>query len=271
MASVLELDLTGIYRPRLQDLVQEEPYANGVAVIASNDYVCCPKPSYAPLQGTRADFTSMDDAFMNLNFARFSIENGSSLVLTSVMRVVASFQDYPKSYQRFAFVFSGHGSDDGGIVMQDGEKISLEDLVQFFQPRTAPKIAHWPKMYFIDACRGQRDLQSVLTAKGIGQTLPRLCVPAEGNMLIAFSTAPRCRAYDRKAEGGCWLPFLARKLKELDASVTDVLTAVNAEVFACFQEQPGEKIQQPHFESTLHDNVFLLREAVAAKAERGKL
>ena len=271
MASVLELDLTGIYRPRLEGFLREAPYANGLAVIASNDYVSCPKPSYAPLQGTRADFTSMDDAFMNLNFARFPIQNGSSLVLTSVMRVVASFQYYPKSYQRFAFVFSGHGSDDGGIVMQDGDKISLEDLIQFFQPRTAPKIAHWPKMYFIDACRGQTDLQSVLTAKGGGQALPRLCVPAEGNMLIAFSTAPRCRAYDRKAEGGCWLPFLARKLKELDASVTDVLTAVNAEVFACFQEQPGGKIQQPHFESTLHCNVFLLREAVAAKAERGEV
>ena len=264
-------DLTEIYRHRLEALVKEEPYANGLAVISTNDYAFCPKLSYAPLQGTRVDFRSMDDAFMSLNFARFPVQNGSSLVLKTVMRVAASFQSYPESYQRFAFVFSGHGSDNDRIVMQDGEEINLEDLIQYFQPGTAPKIGHWPKMYFIDACRGQEELNSVLATKGGGQTRLHLKVPEKGNILIAFCTAPRCKAYERKAKGGCWLPFLARKLKELDASVMDVLTAVNEEVLACFQDQPGGKIQQPELKGSLNCHVFLLREAIAAKAKHGKV
>ena len=270
MACAPELDLGGNFRHRLETIVQEEPYANGLAVITSNDYIYCPK-SYSPLHGTHADFMCMDDAFMALKFARFPVQNGSSLVLRAVMRAVASFQDYPLSYHNFAFVFSGHGSDDGGIVMQDGEKVSMEELIQPLQPRRAPKIAQWPKMYFIDACRGNADLHSVLSAKGAGEKPPFLCVPEKGNMLIAFSTIPGYRAYDRQSKGGCWLPFLARKLKEMDASVTDVLIAVNEEVFACFQEPSGGKIQQPQFESTLYRNVFLLREAIAAKAEHGKV
>ena len=271
MACAAAIGFGGISEQHLTTIVQKERNANGLAVIATNDYNYCPVRDYEPLEGTYTDFVCMHDAFTNLNFAIYRVENKSSRLLATIMRVVASFKDYPTSYEKFAFIFSGHGSDDGALVMQDGEKLSIEQLIEQFQPRNAPQMVHWPKMFFIDACRGRIDMQSVnLSPKGGGKKLSGLRVPEEGNMLVAYSTAPRCRAYDRQAKGGCWFPFLAKKLKEMDASVTDILTEVNQEVFGCFQDNPLEKIQQPHFESSLHHNVFLRREANAAKLARGK-
>ena len=269
MACAAGIGFEAIGEKHLMTTVRKERYANGLAIIVTNDYNGC--PGYQPLEGTYADFVYMEDAFMDLNFAPFRVENKSSRLLATIMRVVASFKHYPPSYHMLAFAFSGHGSDDGAIIMQDGEKLYIEELIQQFQPGNALEMAHWPKMFFIDACRGKIDMKRVPLPKGGGEKLSCLLVPEEGNMLIAYSTAPRCQAYDRQDKGGCWFPFLAKKLKEMDASVTDVLTEVNKEVFACFQDYPGAKIQQPHYESSLHRNVFLRREANDAKLARGKL
>ena len=241
MAYAAQSDLEGKILHCLDALVQEKPYANGLAVIASNDY-----GSGVPSFGIHTDLTRVDDACTSLNFARFPVQNVSNPVLLNIMHVVASFPHYRPSYGHFVFVFRGHGSDDG-IMTQDGTVVRMEGLIRLFQPGRARKMAHWPKMFFIDACR---DMHGIFAANG-GKGQPPLLGPEDENTLIAYSPAPKCRTHARHAEDQQWLSLLTGRLAKVDAPLTDVLNAVNREAFDMFQKERGGIVQLPHFESSL--------------------
>ena len=241
MAYAAQSDLEGKVLRCLHTLVQEKPYANGLAVIASNDY-----GAGVPSFGIHTDLTRVDDAFMSLNFAHFPVQNVSNPVLLNVMHVVASFPHYRPSYRNFVFIFRGHGSGDG-IMTQDGTVVRMEELIRLFQPRRAQKIAHWPKIFFIDACR---DMHGIFAANG-GKEQPPLLGPEDENTLIAYSPAPKCRTLARHAEDRQWLSLLTERLTKVHAPLTDVLCAVNQEAFEMFQNEGGGIVQLPHFESTL--------------------
>ena len=154
------------------------------------------------------------------------------------------------------FVFSGHGNEGGLIYLQDGSAVSIDD--QIITPFNLGQV------FLFDACRGKEHSQTVevpkgRSAKGVvndsgGATtvMERLRVP-EGS-LVAYSTMPRYRAWDREGEGSTWLQTVAKRIKEdHTSSIEDVLTAVNKDLF----EAGLENGQQPERLSKLNDLVFL--------------
>ena len=242
----------------LDQLVQANPEANGLAIVISNDYKEIKEVE--SLTGTTVDAKHMIDTFTVLKFATYHQQNIRRDRLIEVVHTAASYQEYPDSYRRIAVVFSGHGTNEQ-LFTQEGARVDINDILRPFHPERAPFLGKIPKLFFIDACRGEKSNPGVYVPRG-GELVSTLHVPEQGNFLIAYSTMPEYRSYEVKGQGGIWITALAKKLKEENASILDILTRVNEKMVEEFQ-RPGraKSMQQPELLSRLNEEVNLFKEA----------
>lgn len=245
----------------VHNIVLRNPTANGLALIFSNEYM--KTPHWDTLTGTMIDAESMKSTFECLNFAVHYNSNTTRKELLDILHVVASYKKYPSSYRRIVVVFSGHGTINQQLITEEGEPITVEEMLAVFYPETAPNLGGIPKLFFIDACRGDTGDPGVVVPKGCEDVTLR--VPHHGNFLIAYSTMPNYKSFEQKGKGGIWMTSLAAKLRDEDASVLDILTKVNEELIARFQSLEMQMcVQQPELHSCLNEEVNLWREAVQA-------
>lgn len=253
------------------EAIIQYPTANGLAVVISNDYE---HTKVAALKGTHEDAKVMRSTLCELKYAvvtRHNITKRDTLQLIEKMKT----SEYPDSYQRIIFVFSGHGTYNDHLQTQDCESVSLPELVEQFLPKNAPNLIKIPKLFFIDACRGSLVDPGVVIPRAGGakdptkSSLPRggnplkmIKLPSIGNYLLAYSTIPNHKSFEL-ASGGLWMSSLAEKLMTENKSVLDILTQVNQDFIRKHQSTWSslECVQQPELYSTLNETVNLLNEA----------
>ncbi len=238
----------------------------GFALIISNDY--SNTPELPTLTGTKVDAKLMDETFKALKFDTRPEHNLGRGRLMEIMRETAG-RNYPKSCKAIAVVFAGHGNSDDCLCMQDGNTVTIfREIVEEFLPGKAPTIGSIPKLFFIDACRGDATTQSVTVPRGGGNKVATLRVPDQGNFLLAHSTMPNYEAYELKGKGGIWMTSLARKLRTSRKSVEDILSEVNQDMMQLFQSPEWSgRMQQPEKLSRLNEIVYLHPEVAAGKPE----
>ena len=236
-------------------VVLRKPIANGLAIIVAN--VRSFKEEHDDLPGAEKDHGAMLHTFNELQFATVSILNRPKCDITSAVEAAATLK-YPPHYKRIAFVFSGHG--DGDYIYTYEDSIDLQyDIYRPLMPGVSPHLAEIPKLFFIDACRGAgmdrgvRIPDGELVSRG-GRA------PSLGNYLLAYSTLPRMKAFE-KPSGGYWSQHLANQLLVSEKSVVDVLTEVNGKMLDEFEQRDLRFLQQPHLDSTLRQPFSLLKEA----------
>ena len=245
----------------LDKLVRSKPSANGLAIIIGNEKSY--KPEQVRLSGTIKDLEAARDAFESLMFTTLPIRNASAREIIDIVQA-ASHYAYPACYKRLAFVFSGHG--DATCIYAHDLPVPLQTHVfDPWMPKDSPHLAHIPKLFFLDSCRGDAVDQGVFTlrpsgpvAKGAGRA------PSVGNYLLANSTLPTMQAFEKPYAGGYWMQHLARELRidgNINRSLTDILHRVNAQLVAEMQHFHCKNIQQPVLESTLHESIYPIREA----------
>ena len=182
-------------------VVKEQPQANGLALIISNDY--SHTKGLTTLIGTIKDNTNMKNTFEELSFAVINDHNVTYSKMLALISSVVSFKHYPSSYKRIVFAFSGHGKDDYLLYTNDNEPTTIDTkyiLEQFSEP---PHLAEIPKLVFIDACRGDLPNPGRLVSKG-GKNISRI-IPAGGSWLVAYSTLPKQKSYEEQGKGGMWM------------------------------------------------------------------
>ena len=244
---------------KLRESILRRPVANGLAIIIANENSS--NPSHQPLRSARKDLENMKDTFEVLRFATLPILNASKEQVLAAIRAAAKYKNYPPCYKRIAFAFSGHG-DQNVIYAHDGP-IETNQLYDPLQPLNAPHLAHIPKLFFMDACRGPNEDRGVeVVARG--KTEPprnRIPVPSYGNYVLAFSTMPSMKAYELKDVGGVWMNKVSKELRTNRKSILDVLTEVNGKLLNEFRLSGFEFYQQPVLESALNEPFGLLEEA----------
>ena len=230
-------------------VVARKPIANGLAIIVAN--VQSLKEEHDDLPGAEKDYEAMLHTFNELQFATVSILNRPKCDITSAVEAAAKLR-YPPHYKRIAFVFSGHGDGDYIYTYEDSIDLRYE-ICGPLMPRVSPHLAEIPKLFFIDACRGADVDRGVLVSRG-GRA------PSLSNYLLAYSTLPRMKAFE-KPSGGYWSQHLANQLLVSENSVVDVLTEVNGKMLDEFEQRGLPYLQQPHLNSTLLRPFSLLKEA----------
>lgn len=282
-------------RTELKDIAK--PDSKGLAVIITNDYR--ENSGYTELTGTIEDGDRLKTAFEKLGFAVHWEKNAS---LETLKRLVYELGDLEyesvKDYKCIALVFSGHGVTGGELITQDGKSFdTCSQLISPILPGRAPKIGGIPKIFVIDACRGDNRTETVkvpkiATGKGNavdddselsrpkpegdpvhqkkgGYEIPLQDLPKEGNFLVAYSTLPGCIANEYKGQikGSLWLDIIARKVQECDVSVEDLLTDVNEELLNKCREEKYD-YQQPEKVSRLNKRLYLLGDDLSISTGR---
>lgn len=246
----------------MSQVVSENPEANGLALIVTNSYDGCRR--LETLSGTKSDGARMKESFQALNFATYHQHNLSRDATVHLIHGLANFNEFPPTYRRVAFVFSGHGGADHVLYSGDGEVMRVSDILSAFFPERAPLNGNITKLFFIDACRGKQVNGGVIVPRS-GREIETLTIPKQGNFLVAYSTTPDHLSYEERAKGGIWISTLAEKLRHRNASVHDILAEVNREL-VCKYQRPSYAgyVQQPEFISRLNEPVNLFREAKEA-------
>lgn len=249
----------------VSEAVSRYPEAIGVAIVVSNDYQ---NSRLVPLAGSHTDSKVMSEALLQLKFAVVCRHNVRKRDLVILIRDVTNDVKYPPSYRRVIFAFSGHGTRDNFLYTQDGDMVCINELLETFK---TPRLVDIPKLFFIDACRGDKTDPGVPVARGKGKTsspkggtglkLERL--PSCGNFLVAYSTIADYKSFEMGVKGGIWMTALAEKLLTEDKSILDILTKVNQEFTENYQQswETCRSVQQPELVATLNEVVNLCREA----------
>ena len=224
------------------------PTSSGLAVIITNDYVGA---KHTDLKGTHSDGERMKDAFVALKFDVCWKKNVNQNDIQQLWGEISSFSfESVRHYKCMVFVFSGHGEPeghDGKLIMQDDTKIDIcAEFIAPVLPGNAKMIGDIPKIFFIDACRGEQITETVDvprqgiahkgSAKKGGYEISLRKLPKEGNFLVAYSTLPGCRSNefigDRK--GSLWLDILAQLLPAKHATIDDIPSDVNEELLGYY-------------------------------------
>lgn len=246
----------------LDDLVAAKPSANGLAIIVANEWSY--RDDHVQLGGTGIDLEAITKAFESLKFATLPIKNASGQQIVDIIQAAADRQ-YPDSYKRLAFVFSGHG-DRECIYAHDSKIKWQEHIFDPWLPRASPHLAKIPKLFFFDACRGRHADLGVPTVQyqtAGGPVAKGGRSPSVGNYLLACSTMPTMQAFEEPGAGGYWMKHLAKELQSdtnTCCSLIQILTKVTREVV---EEMGGNYgcMQQPVIETTLYETIYPIKEA----------
>lgn len=252
------------WRPDVPQVIADNQTANGLAVIITNSYEGSQCRRLEPLLGTKSDGDRMKESFLKLNFSICRHHNLSKEATMQLLYSAATYEPFPPSYRRVAFVFSGHGAADHTLYTGEGDTMKVSDILMAFFPERAPRNGNIAKLFFIDACRGKQTNSGVIVPRS-GREIKTLTVPKHGNFLVAYSTTPDHLSYEERAKGGIWITSLADKLGRKNASVHDILVEVNSELVSKYQKSSyANYVQQPEFISRLNESVNLYKEAKVA-------
>lgn len=171
----LQQPLTTQAQAELQRTVRANPTAIGLALVIANQ--CGSQPHQKPLAGVEKDYDRMKETFTKLRYAIYGRKDASREELLAMLEAVATFRFAPEyPYKRIVFVFSGHG---GLVWFPDGQKsdnvcthtgdVPIAEIVARLQPCRAPNLEKLPKLFFIDACRGDLKMQGVMVPRGGGR------------------------------------------------------------------------------------------------------
>lgn len=230
-------------------------------LIVTNEYT--PGSKLHVLSGTRQDGEDMKEAFIQHNIETHWETNVSKERFLALLdEAIQNLKSNPScdNLKFIAFVFSGHGAKGDLLVMQDGETVELiEHVVNRFTSESC--IAHIPKLFFVDACRGGEKLKNVLSIKSSGSTGLDASIEfasSKGNFLLAYSTVADRVSYISGQDGSRWMSRIATEIFRSGSvdSIQGILSHVNSNL--CWYQQDSsvrgkdDKFQQPEIIDTLH-------------------
>ena len=192
----------------------------------------------------------MRETFEQFGYDIKQLKNKEATV-PAVTALVSQLSQYMKDYngpvynddggiKAIAFAFAGHGSNENVVRDNDNEDLFLRNVVEpLVDPTsTGKKCPKIPKLFFIDACRGNEVI-----------TVPRerAIDNIQGNFNIEYATIEGYKAYDDS-----WTPVLARELRENDDTYQNVMAEARRKAHEKYL------LQQPQTQGQLNIGTFKL-------------
>ena len=217
--------------------------------------------------GSQEDVRQIEALFAALGFEVRKRENLSRLHLLDELDDVAC-QDH-SAYDCFVLWLMSHGRS-GEVLCSDGNTIPVQTLHDMMSE--CDTLSGKPKLFFIQACRGDKEDQGVSVACDTGHSSnkdfspnqvdspidavkkPSPRVPKHADFLYAFSTVDEYVSYRDKALGGYYVRGVVEALREraVHDHLLDILTVVNQKV----SENEIKRLKQmPEVNHTLRKKV----------------
>lgn len=261
----LDIDLPCLPAPDgidswMVEAINRTPESNGLAILIGCTKSC--KHKGERLNGVVKDLSKLISTFEQLMFTTLCLDDPSVEIVRGVIDYTSKLNEtaimLPENWRRIVLTFSGHGNDKH-LLAKDGEIDFRQDILLPLQALKAKNLACIPKLFFIDACRGNEVDTGVFIPRGVVARGGRT-VPSEGNYFIAFSTLLGMQSFENSFRGGLWMQILSEELinpDNIDKDIDLVTRIVNKKI----TEIGNTHLQQPINHSTLNDEIYLLREA----------
>jgi len=167
-------------------------------------------------QGSKSDEEAIARLFNELHFIVEIRQNLGGLEIQKVAQEMAA-RDH-SNYGAFVLCVMSHGDRKDVIYGVDNRKAGMEDLMSEFTPTNCPTLENKPKLFFIQACRGNKSDRrmnrltesteniaedGIQTMNSPDADLANGLSAREADFLLAFATVPGYKAW-RSKQAGSW-------------------------------------------------------------------
>ena len=138
---------------------QMDKSPHGIAVIINNHKFHSINPTEKPMlnrRGSLVDENNLCAMWTNLGYDIHVLKNYTASELLDELKKVA-LQSH-NAYDSFVCCILSHGYCDG-VYGADGQQVKIKDIINLFEGGNSPTLFGKPKMFFIQACRGDDEDQ----------------------------------------------------------------------------------------------------------------
>ena len=235
----------------------------GFCLILENENFSQQSPSTRGLGrriGSAVDSQQLMDTFQGLGFQVILRKDLGMKALRLTLKQVASL-DHTNS-DCFVCIVLTHG--DHGILYASDNRYPIDNLFKYFLGNVCPTLVGKPKMFFIQACQGNRLDPGVIVQADAHDSAGFFKIPTYADFLIAYSSIPGFYSF-RNTEKGCWfIRALVQSLQEFHQhyDLLTIMTIVCQRVAYDYQSQAvtpemSHMKQVPCITSMLTRRVFL--------------
>ncbi|XP_046376831.1 caspase-3-like isoform X1 [Haliotis rufescens] len=203
--------------------------------------------------GTRSG-TDVDasNIYQNLKALGFTVEMHTNKTTGDMKKIMteAAKKDFSNS-DCFACVILSHGEE--GAVYGTNGPVEIKDLVDPFKGHRCQSLAGKPKLFFIQACRGQGldegvDVSDALGVKGDGDEDVEMApvtyrIPTEADFLMAYSVVPGYFSWRNSSRGSWFIQALCAVLEKYGhkLDLMTMMTRVNKLVAYDFESNASKE------------------------------
>ncbi|XP_018611670.1 caspase-6-like [Scleropages formosus] len=224
------------------------------------------KEPLAERRGSDADRENLKERLEDLNFEVTPYNDLTKKEM--VCKLERASKNSHEDDDCFVCVFLSHGEKDNIYAKDD--MISIQDIMSFFKGDACRSLVGKPKIFIIQACRGEKfdnpvtamcDDDDVLGGNA-EQTVEEKAVlntlPAGADFLMCYSVAEGYFSFRHIEHGSWYIQDLCEVLKQYGTSLefTELLTLVNRKVSMRSTSNVNAKKQVPCFASMLTKKLY---------------
>ncbi|XP_022090365.1 caspase-3-like [Acanthaster planci] len=260
----------------IDNVYQMKSKPRGIAIIINNKHF----RTMNTRKGTDIDGKNLNYVFEKLGFTTLVKNDQTGEQMQQIFRDTASHNH--STFDCFILAILTHGVE-GAIYGTDERIVKIEHITSYFEGGRCPTLAGKPKLFFLQACRGerfdsgheatdskavapsdadatqdsiaplsdeelaQRMLQRELEDDTDASNAIRSKLPSQSDMLLAYATVPGFVSW-RNSERGSWFVQAMSEVFMEHAPKEDLLsmmTIVNNKVALAFESSSGRNKQIP--------------------------
>nr|QDF63029.1 caspase-3B [Dugesia japonica] len=188
--------------------------------------------------GTDKDFKQLRQVFKTLKFEVEPFKNCTCRQINENLKQLSQRKDLDGVSMMVCIILS-HG-DEGIIYGTDGI-VELDRLFGYFKGDKCKGLIGKPKIFFIQACRGQKYDKGVSADSIISNYIEK--IPIEADFLIGYSTVPGYFSWRNGASGSWYIQALCKELIKCSKTheLVQLLVKVNNNVATNFKSKTNQK------------------------------
>lgn len=244
----------------LADIYKMDFSRRGKAIVINNETF-----RHSPQRkGTYVDFSRICNRLERLGF---QVERHNDATCNQIMAAFVNTANEDHSdADCFAGVFLSHGGENE-IHGTDGI-LKLDAIFELFQSSRCKTLAGKPKLFFIQACRGEVfddgvnvNVADAMSMRGQPEDEIELTIPDDADFLISYSTVTGYYSWRNALKGSWYIQALVRVLDECGTllEIRKLLTLVNKMVAYEFESKDRahkRRKQVPSFSSKLTKDLY---------------
>lgn len=182
----------------------------GICVIFNNEkFESC--RNLSERKGTDVDAEALKNTFRSLGFKVMSYKDCTARMITKTLNKLSK-KDHSKS-DCFVCCMLTHGRDD--ILYCKQGVIAVHDVFRPFLANVCPTLVGKPKIFFFQACRGDRlDRGVPVVADTIDSSSEVFKLPSQADFVTCYGTTPGYLSWRNEGCGSWFIQALCKTLNE---------------------------------------------------------